>query len=512
MFAVKTFILRACVKIGRFFWSWGFLKFILWTITLTVLLYAEEDWRGARAWALTKAKWEARGESFDRETYYPRPVPDDQNLAALSIFALEKDPAENDAIVPLKLRAALNEDFHGGQLPNGRVTPNELRLAVAAAYVRTFPGPTPPASIVAQFEALYPIIPQLRRAIMERPYCRFNSDYNSQPAWSRGFALVVSQIPLAKKIAMEGKLAVAENQPQLALDDIKLNFRLAYGVGRDPTLVAGLVAIGLTAINRQIIDEGVKQRIWNDAQLAGLQRDLARIDFLAQYQFTLRGETITQIVSNYDTIKAQRPSILRDWLGMIDTKTGTKKQMAVSMYSFWPGGWLDQNKAKAADFLFRKAEAADPKVHRVFPEVTRELQREVDRAMELPWRLAPWNILFAVSESTFTNLASKFAEIQAWLDEDRIACGLERYRLAHGTYPETLDVLAPAFIDVLPHDITSGEMYRYHLRPDGTFLLYSVGWNARDDGGEIAYEKDTPNQVDYLEGDWPWPYSQSRPR
>jgi hypothetical protein len=84
---------------------------------------------------------------------------------------------------------------------------------------------------------------------------------------------------------------------------------------------------------------------------------------------------------------------------------------------------------------------------------------------------------------------------------------LERYHLAHGVYPESLDALG-ALGDGLPHDPMNGEPYHYQLRPDGTFLLYSVGWNQTDDGGKVAYKKDAPNQADYRQGDWVWPVIQ----
>jgi len=83
---------RILLAIARFFWSRGFLKFCLWTATLIVLFYVEEDWRGARAWAATKAEWEARGESFDYARLIPPAVPDNENLAMLPIFQVVPDP------------------------------------------------------------------------------------------------------------------------------------------------------------------------------------------------------------------------------------------------------------------------------------------------------------------------------------------------------------------------------------------------------------------------------------
>ena len=78
-------------------------------------------------------------------------------------------------------------------------------------------------------------------------------------------------------------------------------------------------------------------------------------------------------------------------------------------------------------------------------------------------------------------------------------CGLERYRLAHGRYPETLDALVPAFLPKPLPDPMSGQPFHYRPTDDGWFLLYSVGENGRDDGGTFRRLEDGPIL------DWPWP-------
>ena len=75
------------------------------------------------------------------------------------------------------------------------------------------------------------------------------------------------------------------------------------------------------------------------------------------------------------------------------------------------------------------------------------------------------------------------ARNQTLANEAFLACGLERYRLAHGQYPDTLDALVPQFAEKLPHDIIGGQPLKYHRTADGQFVLYSVGWNEKDDGG-----------------------------
>ena len=100
----------------------------------------------------------------------------------------------------------------------------------------------------------------------------------------------------------------------------------------------------------------------------------------------------------------------------------------------------------------------------------------------------------------------KFAAIQAQVDLARVACALERFRLAHGDYPETLDALAPQFIEKLPHDLINGQPLHYRRTDDGRFILYSVGWDEKDDGGKVFIAKN--GTVDREKGDWVWQYPQ----
>src|SRR5208283_2844567 len=98
----------------------------------------------------------------------------------------------------------------------------------------------------------------------------------------------------------------------------------------------------------------------------------------------------------------------------------------------------------------------------------------------------------------------KFALIQSQVDLARTACALERFRLAHGNYPETLDALPPQFITALPHDLINGQPLHYRRTDDGRFVLYSVGWDEKDDGGQTAFTKS--GSVDRNNGDWVWRY------
>ncbi|HTR41043.1 MAG TPA: hypothetical protein VMH87_05460 [Pseudomonadales bacterium] len=89
------------------------------------------------------------------------------------------------------------------------------------------------------------------------------------------------------------------------------------------------------------------------------------------------------------------------------------------------------------------------------------------------------------------------------------AIALKRYQLKHGNYPPDLKVLVPEFLTAVPLDPVDGQPLRYRLNSDGTFLLYSIGPNGKDDGGNPQLEQDIEGSNFYWLGphalDWVWP-------
>jgi hypothetical protein len=84
---------------------------------------------------------------------------------------------------------------------------------------------------------------------------------------------------------------------------------------------------------------------------------------------------------------------------------------------------------------------------------------------------------------TLSDLFCKLAQAKATGHQAVLACALERYRLRHGKLPLTLDELAPEFLEKIPNQATVSAPMLYRRVSDRDYLLYSIGWNPRDDGG-----------------------------
>ena len=128
-------------------------------------------------------------------------------------------------------------------------------------------------------------------------------------------------------------------------------------------------------------------------------------------------------------------------------------------------------------------DAFDLPNHRIFPEKLRSADTTIERRLR---RSSPYKFVAMSVVPNFNKAMTRAAQNQTVIDQAIIVCALERYRLKHGSYPASLTPLRPQFLDKLPTDIVIGGPLKYRLLPDGKFLLYAVGWDARDDGGDAT--------------------------
>jgi len=86
------------------------------------------------------------------------------------------------------------------------------------------------------------------------------------------------------------------------------------------------------------------------------------------------------------------------------------------------------------------------------------------------------------------------------------AIALKRFQIKYGQAPPGLKALVPEFLSAVPHDYMDGNSLRYRLNDDGSFALYSVGEDGRDDGGDPMPASPWRYQPDVWSGrDVVWP-------
>jgi tetratricopeptide (TPR) repeat protein len=480
---------------------------------LTALFYAEEDCRGWYAWHHFKHQWEAKGERFDLASIIPPAVPDEQNFALTPIVAStyeglfdrtgrELKPHDTNVVNRLKMAVVNN----GNNPPNGtgnRQKSTMSDLNIWQQYYRTHDFPVAPQPQSAATDVLLalgkynPAIEELRQA-SKLPDSRFPLEYGKEEPW----AILLPHLAVLKGCAQVLQLrAIAElqnGQSEQALDDVKLMLRLTDSVRTEPFLISHLVRIAILQIVLQPVWEGLARHQWSEAQLVELDRELAGLDFLSDYKLPMHGELVFQS-GMFDFLRLhpeQFPNLSGDG-NFVKTPL-----LARIIWRLIPRGWIYQNQLRCARPMVEwYLPAADTNQRIISPTTT----RQADAAVEAQTKHRnPYNIAESLFLPALGSCARKFAYGQESVDLARVACALERYHLAHGAYPEALDALAPQFIAKVPHDIINGQPLQYHPEVNGQFVLYSVGWNEKDDDGEIGQEKN--GAVDISTGDWVWQY------
>jgi tetratricopeptide (TPR) repeat protein len=343
-------------------------------------------------------------------------------------------------------------------------------------------------------------IEELRQA-SKQPSSRFPLNYVSD---NPGTILLPHLASLKRAAQMLQLRAIAElqlGQTEKALDDIKLALRLADSIRTEPILISHLVRIAMVNITLQPIWEGLAEHKWSDAQLVELDSELAKLDFLPDYGTAMRGEMVLCQEGIIDYLR-RHPEQISD---MSYDGDSTQPSPAISISYLIPSGWFYQNQFRCSRFMVQQYLPLADLEHRIISPAS---LRHANAALDLEFRhVSAYNRLEAMFLPTFGGAVKRFAYAQTSVDLARVAIALERrYRLAHDEYPEALDTLLPQFMEKLPHDIINGQPLHYRRTSDGQFVLYSVGWNETDDGGEVGRIKyGTP---DISEGDWVWRYPQ----
>jgi hypothetical protein len=512
--------------------------------TMVALLYAEEDWRGWHAWNQFKHEWEAKGEKFDWQSIVPPPVPDDQNFAFSPVWIAEErynfldTPKRAEAwygnriyseeiskILPLfpvsvsglvgknnwSVEYSPNFPKVSGQWATASLTDLKPWQAYyrgteesnRMAEIPVAPQPqSPAADVLLALSKFDPVIEQLRQD-SARPYSRFPLGYDDEDKAT----ILLPHLAVVKRYSRVLQLrAIAElqnNESDKALADVKLALRLVDSIRTEPVLISHLLRIAMLQLTLQPIYEGLAEHKWSDAQLTELDDALAKLNFVVDYSLAIHGEMGFQNGA-FDYLR-RYPVRFTNMSGAGDNNPLLPAQMFIHLI---PNGWFYQNQVRCGRIMVLNLPIADIKQQTVSPAALRRAE-SASGAEEAKFRhFSPYNFLERLLLPALSSVVKKFAYAQVSVDLARGAIALERYRLAHGEYPESLDALAPKFIEKIPHDVIGGEPLHYRRTSDGQFVLYSVGWNEKDDGGVVVLTKGSTPTVDINQGDWGWRYPQ----
>lgn len=472
----------------------GFLLLLLFT--LLVLAGAWFSYQGRREWAETKAELQRRGEVLSLSDIVFPPLPPEQNFFADPIW--EPDAEGKIELFDMQMSAeeaaALRKQFpslaesikEGKRADVGRVI---NRRALSRSYT-----PEEAALVLATYEPMKSDFSTLHRLAL-RSAARFPISYE------KGTAMLLPHLNTLMKsgqmLAMMARAKAVLKQEDSGADEVLLILRLPQTVDDDVTLISYLVKLSLYSIALSVVETSVSD--WNAAQVGKVQQAVAKADILRQTIKTLRGERAfgNQIM---DQLK-QAPlgeftKTLRAASGV--SESGDQAPLSIELLAeayrivFFDGdrAFLNQTYQKWLDYLSSEPGQVTPARLEALNANIDESLRGVNRYRRMVTSLA----IPAVKE-----MFARAASIEAGLRQARIACAIQEYALSEKALPSSLDQLVPKYIDEIPRDVINGGAM--HYRSDGKeYVLWSVGWNEKDDGGNGSPNEKSPQK----KLDWVW--------
>ena len=467
-------------------------------VAVPALMIRGQRSRRVTALAAYKAELRARGEKLSAEELgYPRPPESSSNLDLLLAGVSQLGSAQ--------FEPGMLELMHFVSAGRAEVAWAQPQLGMISTRVANTNAATWEI-FSAQFETAANALQDIRFALQVPPRYFFNDPTNFANPSKAPFV----QLRTAAQWLMGDAIAALHaSQLDRARGDIHALTQLAQFHREDLTLVSQMIRTAIAGLGLETTWEALQAPGWSEENLATMQKDWEAVDLVDVFEKGMVGErAFGEAYFNYMRSLSPRQRAAATRFG--NTSGRRSAEDFFNELVGWPL-WAANSETDEAFYL-------------------RHLQNNLDAYRQLQ-RGTPWPV---VSQQIGTNVLGLDAVLSNPMTRYRhflsgflmpnyiragrtcirnetqrrltlTAIALERFRLRNGKFPTELDPLVPQFLSAMPIDLMSAKPLRYRLNADGSFTLYSVGEDGRDDGGDPSALNVT-NRFGLWEGrDAVWP-------
>jgi hypothetical protein len=311
----------------------------------------------------------------------------------------------------------------------------------------------------------------------QRPYCQSTTNRNAAAVVQTPREAITALEQLHFLFRLRALAHLECRQPAEAAEDLLTSLRFARFAGQSPDVLASAREQVMATRSLQPLWEGMVRQQWTEPQLAAIQTELAGLNLLTDHTNAIRRVVCACIES---------------WLPMRQNAARSSVPASTGGYfrqSGWeiqPGNWWYDRCIQLHEAGSRAIQRVDATAGRVRLEVNWDDLRglPLDNEMQQLLQQYYWS-------GAHPGLVS-FA--QTAVNQGILACALERWRLTHGKYPESLESLGPDYLDRIPNDLVRGRPMIYQRLGDDRFILRGVGPNDVDDRKATASD------------DWLWAF------
>ncbi len=463
------------------------------------------------------AQLRAEGEPMDLAAVLPPPVPPEKNGANTFRQAAELINT-NTTLLKTNYDILTTEMVAPGKAMISWQQPDIREVTVTNSWQQL-------ATAVAQNMNVFALLHQ----IAGKP------DFDFQIQYGGGGTLAFQSFGLSDSKKATEWLSVAAvyhlhaGDAASAVDDVRAMLALTQALRDERFAISELVRIAMARIAVGVTWEILQSPAVTDAQLAQLQNGWTNLDFIKSGENALAMERVGGAITLAkwraspalfaSDLKKDQDAAAKYGLDDDDEESFLARATTKPRIYLWRYWWSypDQLRSlKGYEVLLTSMRMAQ--TNGSFASAMDYQTNELEK-LRFP---QDNDGLFAANPDFHSLLSQSIAVMVTYIKRIRAAAvaqqiattaiALKRYQLKNGNYPLNLDALVPEFLPVVPLDPVDGKPLRYRSdgNADGTYLLYSVGLNLRDDGGNPALEGDFvegryTSWLDNHRLDWVWP-------
>ncbi|HXT40837.1 MAG TPA: DUF4974 domain-containing protein [Candidatus Angelobacter sp.] len=230
---------------------------------------------------------------------------------------------------------------------------------------------------------------------------------------------------------------------------------------------------------------------WTEPRLAELQSDWGRLKFLEKLSPTIEMER-AHALEQFDYSLTNGLQRARARSRMVFSATTSKSGIRTFFEEhfldpFWRIAWAEQDELFYLESMQRHLDAIrNAQRHKSWAKFSGELFPINSQINERMNGLGAFRHTLS-GQFTIASFVRAYEYVMRQETQRSLmiaAVALKRYQLHFGKLPPHLESLTPEFLATVPVDYMNGQSLHYRLEPDGLFVLYSVGLDGKDDGGD----------------------------
>jgi hypothetical protein len=248
----------------------------------------------------------------------------------------------------------------------------------------------------------------------------------------------------------------------------------------EPLGVSQLVRLSCRDVSLRSLERTLAQGQPTQAALAVLQDLLRDEDKQPIFLIMARGERAfgDRLLYSLQTRKTKPSQLGFDFMKRLSGMRMRNVNVNDLLYQLF--GSVSRDRAALLDYLSQVVEIAKLPVEEQGP-----------RLAQLDSTLASQPGMVRMLVPVYSKLGEGFRRRQAQLRSAIASVALERYRQAHGGWPDSLAVLVPKYLTSVPADPYDGAPLRFRRLADHV-VVYSLGPDGQDDGGNIEKNSGAP--------------------